>query len=100
MLEPSLLSEANVLEGLAQDGVVIVNLDAPAPQLDGARVTCVPAEKRGPKFANVTMLGAVAAALGEPPLEAAQEAAVQVLGGKADAAEVRAAVAEGYECLR
>lgn len=99
VLEPSLLAEANVLEGLAEDGVVIVNLDAPAPRLGGARVVSVPAERRGTRFANVTMLGAVAAALGEPPLEATQEAAVEVLGGKADADDLRAAVAEGYTCL-
>jgi pyruvate ferredoxin oxidoreductase gamma subunit len=100
VLEPSLLAETNVLEGLAKDGVVIVNLDAPAPHLGEARVFSVPAERRGTSFPNVTMLGAVAAALGEPPLKAAQDAAVEVLGGKADAAEVRAAVAEGFACLR
>jgi hypothetical protein len=41
----------------------------------------------------------VASALGEPPLEAVQDAAVDVLGAKVDQAEVRAAVQEGYECL-
>jgi pyruvate ferredoxin oxidoreductase gamma subunit len=104
VLEPSLIGEANVVEGLAEDGIVIVDLETAPPELHGVRVACAPASKlageRGSSFANVTMLGAVAAALGEPPLEAVQDAAVEVLAGKADAAEVRAAVAEGYACLR
>jgi pyruvate ferredoxin oxidoreductase gamma subunit len=104
VLEPSLIREANVVEGLAEDGIVIVDLETAPPELHGVRVACAPASKlageRGSSFANVTMLGAVAAALGEPPLDALQDAAVEVLGGKADAAEVRAAVAEGYACLR
>ena len=103
MLEPSLIHEANVTEGLAEEGVVIVDLETAPPELRGVRVVCAPASKladeRGSSFANVTMLGVVAAALGEPPLEAVQDAAVEVLGGKADAADVRAAVAEGYACL-
>ena len=45
------------------------------------------------------MLGAVAAALGEPPLEELQDAAAELLGKKADADDVRAAVAEGYAWL-
>jgi len=104
VLEPSLIREANVVEGLAEDGIVIVDLETAPPELEGVRVACAPVSKlageRGSSFANVTMLGAVAKALGEPPLAAVQAAAVDVLGGKADAAEVRAAVAEGYACLR
>jgi pyruvate ferredoxin oxidoreductase gamma subunit len=103
VLEPSLIREANVTEGLAEEGVVIVDLETAPPELRGVRVVCAPASKlageHGSSFANVTMLGAVAAALGEPPLEAVQDAAVEVLGGKADPADVRAAVAEGYACL-
>ena len=45
------------------------------------------------------VLGAVAASLGEPSLAAVQEAAVEVLGRKAEPAVVRNAVAEGYRCL-
>jgi hypothetical protein len=44
------------------------------------------------------MVGAVAAELGEPALEDVQDAAVELLGGKADAEAVRAAVEEGYRC--
>jgi pyruvate ferredoxin oxidoreductase gamma subunit len=104
VLEPSLIHELNVAEGLAEGGVVIVDLETAPPELRGVRVVCAPASRlaaeRGSSFANVTMLGAVAATLGEPPLDAVQDAAVSVLGGKVDAAEVRAAVAEGYACLR
>ena len=45
------------------------------------------------------MLGAVAAALGEPPLELLEEAAAEQLGRKADPAEIRAAVREGHAWL-
>jgi len=49
---------------------------------------------------NMTMLGAVGAALGEPPLEAIKDAAASVLGKKVDETAVRDAVEEGYRCLR
>ena len=68
--------------------------------LEGFDVRCVPAARlaaeRGSGFVNLVMLGAVAAALGEPPLENVQRAAAETLGRKVDAADVRAAVAEGY----
>jgi Pyruvate/2-oxoacid:ferredoxin oxidoreductase gamma subunit len=50
------------------------------------------------RMANIEMLGSVAAALGEPPLEAVQDAAAEILGGKIPAAELREAVAKGYRC--
>ena len=43
------------------------------------------------------MLGAVAAALGEPPLECLEDAAAEQLGRKVSPDAVRAAVREGYE---
>lgn len=103
VLEPSLAAEANLVEGLAPDGVVILNADAAPGELSGERVVCVPASslasEQGSGFANLTMLGAVAATLREPSLDAVQDAAVEVLGAKVDASAVRAAVREGYECL-
>jgi hypothetical protein len=42
------------------------------------------------------MVGAVAATLGEPPLEEVQEAAVELLGRKLAADDLRGAVEEGY----
>jgi Pyruvate/2-oxoacid:ferredoxin oxidoreductase gamma subunit len=80
VLEPSLAAEQDVGEGLKPGGVV---LEAPAP-----------------RNANLVMLGAVAAHLGEPSLESVQEAAVEELGAKVDAEEIRAAVSEGYAWRR
>jgi Pyruvate/2-oxoacid:ferredoxin oxidoreductase gamma subunit len=64
---------------------------------------CVPASelaaRLGSKFGNLIMVGALAAALGEPPAEDVAEAATELLGKKVAAADVRAAVEEGYACL-
>ena len=55
-------------------------------ELDGVDVRCVPAarlaETHGSGFVNMVMLGAVAAALGEPELGNLQDAAVETLGKK------------------
>jgi pyruvate ferredoxin oxidoreductase gamma subunit len=103
VLEPSLLGEMDVAEGLAEDGFVLVNADTVPPQLQETSVVCVPAsrvaEACDSKFANLVMVGALAAALGEPPSEAVAEAATELLGKKAGAADVREAVLEGYRCL-
>ena len=48
---------------------------------------------------NVAMLGAVAAALGEPPLAEVADSACAMLGKKVDPNALRAAVQEGYACL-
>jgi pyruvate ferredoxin oxidoreductase gamma subunit len=100
VLEPSLVAEANVADGLEPDGFVLLNADEAPPELATADVRCVPATRlaaeRGSSFANVVMLGAVARALGEPPLEAVQDAAVELLGRKVDADAVREAVEEGF----
>jgi 2-oxoacid:acceptor oxidoreductase gamma subunit (pyruvate/2-ketoisovalerate family) len=103
VLEPSLAHEAGVADGLEPEGFVLLNGDEVPPELDGLDVRCVPATRLaarlGSGFVNVVMLGAVAAALGEPALERLQEAAVETLGGKVSAADVRFALAEGYACL-
>ena len=104
VLEPSLMGDAAVTDGLDEDGMVVLNAEHAPAGMAAERVLCVPASRlaseRGSGFVNVTMLGAVGAALGEPPLEAIQEAAVQVLGRKVDATAVREAIEEGYRCLR
>jgi pyruvate ferredoxin oxidoreductase gamma subunit len=79
VLDESLLDEPAVLEGTTSDTPVIVN------------------RKAGP-MANIEMLGAVAAKLGEPPLELLQDAVVEVLGKKSAPQTLRAAVEEGYRC--
>jgi pyruvate ferredoxin oxidoreductase gamma subunit len=103
VLEPSLLGEVDVTEGLGRDGLVLLNAEGAPPRLDGARVVCVPASRlaaaRGSKFANLVMVGAVAAALREPPAEKVAEAAAELLGAKGDPGEAAAAVEEGYAWL-
>jgi pyruvate ferredoxin oxidoreductase gamma subunit len=99
VLDPSLAAESG--EGLADDGLVLVNGEDAPPGLPG-RVVCVPADRLAQDaggFANVAMLGAVAAALGEPSLGELQDAAVEVLGAKVAADAVRSAVAKGYGWL-
>jgi pyruvate ferredoxin oxidoreductase gamma subunit len=101
VLEPSLLREVDVADGLAPGGTVLVNAEAPPGSLDGLDVVCVPAARlaRGSRFVNLVMVGALAAALDEPPLDDVTEAAVQLLGGKVPREDIRAAVEEGYRCL-
>jgi pyruvate ferredoxin oxidoreductase gamma subunit len=95
VLEPSLVHEIDVADGLRTEGLILLNGDTVPPELAGLRVSCVPAKKN----TNLIMLGAVAAALGVPPLAEIQDAAVSVLGKKIAADDIRAAVGEGYSCL-
>jgi Pyruvate/2-oxoacid:ferredoxin oxidoreductase gamma subunit len=55
------------------------------------------AAERGSGFTNIVMLGAVAAALGEPPLGCLEDAAAEQVGRKLSPDAGRAAVREGYE---
>jgi pyruvate ferredoxin oxidoreductase gamma subunit len=94
VLEPSLAREIDVAEGLADDGVVLVNAAEPPAELSGIRVVCVPAQGN----VNVTLAGAAAALVGTPP-ERVTDAALELLGKKVPKAALRAAVEEGYRCL-
>jgi pyruvate ferredoxin oxidoreductase gamma subunit len=100
VLEPSLVGEAAVVDGLQPDGFVVLNGETAPPELAGLDVRCVPADRlaaaQGSGFVNVVMLGAVAAALGEPTLERLGDAAVETLGRKVAPADVRHALEEGY----
>jgi pyruvate ferredoxin oxidoreductase gamma subunit len=100
VLEPSLLHEIDVADGLEPDGLVLVNAEEPPAELDERSVRCVPASRlaseRGSGFVNLIMVGAAGAALGQPPLSELQDAAVELLGRKVDADAVREAVAEGH----
>jgi Pyruvate/2-oxoacid:ferredoxin oxidoreductase gamma subunit len=49
------------------------------------------------KFVNLVLVGALAAALGDP-LEKVVAAAIDVLGAKVPPEEIRRAVEEGYGC--
>jgi len=103
VLEPSLVHELDVAEGLAPNGFVLLNADVVPPELASTRVVCVPgtrlAAARGSKFANVVMVGALAASLGSPSAEQVSDAAVELLGTKAAPDDVRSAILEGYRCL-
>jgi pyruvate ferredoxin oxidoreductase gamma subunit len=103
VLEPSLLREVDVADGLAPEGFVLLNAESAPPELAGVRVVCIPAARvaavRGSKFVNVVMVGALAAALGEPPVDAVVAAAGDLLGKKTARADVEDAVLEGYRCL-
>jgi pyruvate ferredoxin oxidoreductase gamma subunit len=100
VLEPSLLHEVDVAEGLAPGGFVLVNADSAPEELAAVDIRCVPAARvvSGSKFVNLVMVGALAAALREP-VEPMVEVAVELLGNKVAADEIRAAVEEGYSCL-
>ena len=102
VLEPSLVREMNVSEG-STGWVRAVERGGGSDGARRERVRCVPASllaaEQGSSFANLVMVGAVAAALGEPSLEEVQEAAVKLLGRKLPADSLRAAIAEGYEWL-
>jgi pyruvate ferredoxin oxidoreductase gamma subunit len=101
VIEPSLLREVDVTEGLQPNGFVIFNGDVAPSELAGLRVVCVPASeiagRMGSKFANLVLVGAVAGALGVPEQEVG-DAAAELLGKKAKADDVRAAVREGFRC--
>lgn len=103
VLEPTLVHDTDVADGLQPGGLVLINGDEVPSELAGVSVRCVPASRLaaadGSGFANIVMLGAVAAALGEPSLEFLQDAAAEQLGRKAAPDTVRAAVRKGYECL-
>lgn len=103
VLDPSLLTEPTVSEGIGPATVVLADVNGSPQALGGTRIVSVPAARlaadAGTRFVNLVMAGALAAALGEPPVEAVEEAAAEVLGSKADADEARAAVAEGYRWL-
>jgi pyruvate ferredoxin oxidoreductase gamma subunit len=100
VLEPSLLHEVDVLEGLAPDGFVLLNADEAPPSLAGVDVRCVPGSRLAgdSKFVNLVLVGALAAALHDP-LDPVVDAGAEVLGSKVGTDEIRSAVEKGYTCL-
>jgi pyruvate ferredoxin oxidoreductase gamma subunit len=96
VLEPSLVREVDVAEGLREGGLILVNGESVPSELSGRPVRCVNAGRD----TNLVMLGAAAAALGEPKLADLQDAAVCTLSKKVDAETIRAAVEEGHRCFR
>jgi pyruvate ferredoxin oxidoreductase gamma subunit len=100
VLEPSLLHEVDVADGLAPDGIVLLNADTAPASLAGLDVRCVPAARIAgdSKFVNLVLVGALAAVLHDP-VDAVADAAVELLGGKVAHDEIRTAVEKGYACL-
>lgn len=96
VLEPSLVHEVDVAEGLVPDGFVLLNAETAPPELAGVDVRCV-AARSGAKFVNLVLAGALAAAL-DDPVDAVVDAAVELLGKKVPADAIRRAVEEGYGC--
>jgi 2-oxoacid:acceptor oxidoreductase gamma subunit (pyruvate/2-ketoisovalerate family) len=108
VLDETLLHEPAVTAGLAAEAVVVVNTERAPDEVRAelatlAEVVCVPAdaiaEANGVKFANSVMVGAVAAAVGEPPLSDVLAATESLFGKKlapAVAAASLEAVAAGY----
>ncbi|HEY6963286.1 MAG TPA: 2-oxoacid:acceptor oxidoreductase family protein [Gaiellaceae bacterium] len=95
VMDESLVHDDDVADGLADDGLVILNAREAPAELSGLRVACVPVAEN----VNVAMLGAVAAALGEPPAADVADSAVALLGKKVEEHALRHAVEEGYACL-
>lgn len=100
VLEPSLLHEVDVAEGLAPDGFVLLNGESVPPELAGLDVRCIPAGAlaSGSRFVNLVMAGALAAALGESSPATLADAAVEMLGTKSEPEDIRHAVEEGFAC--
>ena len=101
MLEPSLVREADVTDGLEPDGLVLVNAEERAAgarrRRRALRAGDAARRERGSGFVNLSCSARVAAALGEPPLEGAcrtRPSSCSAEGRRRRAS--RAAVAEGY----
>jgi pyruvate ferredoxin oxidoreductase gamma subunit len=97
VLDRSLARDGSAAQGLAPNGLLLVNGDA----TDDERATGVPAERlaatAGSGFVNLVMVGALADRLGEPGLDEVVEAAVDILGKKISHEQIAAAVTAGYE---
>lgn len=89
VLDPTLVGETDVAEGLAPDGLLLVNRAGGEDDIRrqtgrlGA-VWCVDgdalAARAGTRYANVVLLGALAAALGDLPPEAVDAAVRELMG--------------------
>jgi pyruvate ferredoxin oxidoreductase gamma subunit len=100
ILEPSLLHEVDVAEGLVPGGIVVVDAETAPDELAGLDVRCVPATRLAgdSKFVNLVLVGALAGILHDP-VAAVADAAVELLGGKVPAGDIRAAVGKGFACV-
>jgi pyruvate ferredoxin oxidoreductase gamma subunit len=99
VIEPSVMAELDVTAGLSADGLLLVN--GQAPEGFTGRVQVVDAAAiADQRSVNVVMLGALAAALGEPPLEDLLASARELFGKRLSAPALEAleaAITHGYE---
>jgi pyruvate ferredoxin oxidoreductase gamma subunit len=98
VIEPSVMAEVDVTAGLSADGLLVVNGEAPEGFAGRVQVVDAGAIAQ-PRSVNVVMLGALAAALGDPPLGDVVAAARELFGKRLsepalDALE--AAIAGGF----
>ena len=102
VLEPSLVHEAGVADGLRRKGSCSSTPSEAPPELDGVDVRCVPATQArsepGSGFVNMVMLGAVARRSASRRSGPAGRCGRDARPEGADR-DVRAAVAEGYAWL-
>lgn len=99
VLDPSLVREADVTAGLLPEGLLLVNSERGIGTPHPGRTVCVPGSRiAAGGHVNVVMLGALAAALGEPSLEELLAAAEELFGAKKRGALAasRAAIEAGY----
>ena len=68
VIEPSVMREVDVASGLREGGLLLVNGYEP-DGFEGRAVVVDASAIADPRSANVVMLGALAAALGDPPLD-------------------------------
>ena len=102
-IEPSLLTEVDVGEGLGPEGALIVNSPTP-PELSwrGDPLVLDAARIAGPRYVNVVMLGALAGALGHPELDEVVAAASKLFLAKIGAegtAKIEAAIRDGHAAV-
>jgi pyruvate ferredoxin oxidoreductase gamma subunit len=108
VLDPTLAGEPFVAAGLEPGSLAVVSSEASEAELreligHGCEVVPVPGRElatlAGTEFASMVMLGALAAAIGEPPLHALEEATRELLGEKLGSRALATsleAVAKGY----
>ena len=94
VLDPDLVREVDVTEGMAADGVVLVAAKHPPVELARGRTICLAVKEN----ANVAVAAAAGALLGARE-EDVVDAAVRLLGRKVSSDALRSAVEEGYACL-
>lgn len=91
VLDDSLLREIHVAEGLKSGGFLLINTSAPEESIRAQihyedRLYCIDADRiaveTGLPYSNVVMAGALAALMGNPPLEYLKKAASKLLSKK------------------